>query len=82
MAGTQEWRVNSGRPVDGISTNLRKMTVRNLGPAPVGIRIDGRQLKDQEPGDKTYSLPGTDVLLEVLFLEFSAKGVFEFETFS
>ncbi len=76
---TQDWSVNSGKPVDGVSTNLKEVTIRNLGKGTVGVRIAGKELKDQEPGDKTYPLPGGDVLVEVLFLEFSAKGKFEFE---
>lgn len=75
----EKWFVNSGQLVGGVSTNLKEVTIRNFGKGTVGVRIDGRQLKDQEPGDKTYPLPGKDVLVEVLFVEFSASGVFEFE---
>lgn len=78
---TQPWSVSSGTPVGPVSTNLNEVTIRHFGGDFVGIRIDGRQLPDAHPPerDRTYALPGSDVLVEVLFLGGNpSAGVFEF----
>lgn len=82
MDGSQEWSVSRNRRIDGMQTNVKEVKLRNFGPGTVGVRLDGRPFPDQRPGQEIYSLPGSTVLLEVLFKDTGANGVFEFQIFS